>query len=144
MCAWFFGRSIINIGLGITMDHIDNIQISDNVLINDRCKFLGKGRIFIDQNTYIATDVTFLTTTHSINDMTEVDKDIIIGSFVWIGCGAVLLPGVVVGEGSIIGAGSIVTKNVDRYSVWCGNPARKIKDREKIRPYRLPGGGWLK
>lgn len=46
---------------------------------------------------------------------------------VWIGAGAVILPGVTVGEGAIVGAGSVVTKNVEAHSVVAGNPARVIR-----------------
>jgi acetyltransferase-like isoleucine patch superfamily enzyme len=50
---------------------------------------------------------------------------LIIGSDVWIGAGAIVLPGVKrIGEGSIIGAGSVVTREVPDYAVVAGNPAR--------------------
>lgn len=48
---------------------------------------------------------------------------------VWIGANSVILSGVTIGRGSIIGAGSIVTKNVPRYSIAAGNPAKVIKSR---------------
>lgn len=43
-----------------------------------------------------------------------------------IGAGAVLLPGITVGEGAVIGAGAVVTKNVPARETWAGNPARKL------------------
>lgn len=46
---------------------------------------------------------------------------------VWIGAGAVILPGVTVGEGAIVGAGAVVTKDVEAHSVVAGNPAKVIK-----------------
>lgn len=48
---------------------------------------------------------------------------------VWIGSNSVILSGVTIGRGAIIGAGSVVTKDVERYSVVGGNPAKKIRDR---------------
>jgi len=54
---------------------------------------------------------------------------VIIGPDVWIGHGAILMPGVSAGTGSIIGSGSIVTKNVPDYSIVAGNPARIIRRR---------------
>jgi acetyltransferase-like isoleucine patch superfamily enzyme len=55
--------------------------------------------------------------------------DIIIEDDVWIGANSVILSGITVGRGSIIGAGSVVTKNVPRYSIMAGNPAKIIKKR---------------
>jgi len=51
-----------------------------------------------------------------------------IGNNVWIGVGAILLPGVTVGEGSVISAGSLVTRDVRPHWMVAGNPARHIKE----------------
>lgn len=52
-----------------------------------------------------------------------------IGNDVWIGYGAIIMGGVTIHDGAIIAAGSIVTKDVEAYSIYAGNPARKIRDR---------------
>jgi len=54
---------------------------------------------------------------------------VIICDDVWVGLGSIILSGVTIGEGSIIAAGSVVTKDVEPYSIYAGNPARKIRDR---------------
>lgn len=54
---------------------------------------------------------------------------ITIGNDVWIGNNVTILPGITIGDGAVIGAGSVVTKNVEAYAVYVGNPARKIKYR---------------
>lgn len=56
-------------------------------------------------------------------------SDIIIEDDVWIGTNSVILPGVKLGRGSIVGAGSVITKDVERYSIVGGVPAKKIKMR---------------
>jgi UDP-2-acetamido-3-amino-2,3-dideoxy-glucuronate N-acetyltransferase len=43
-----------------------------------------------------------------------------------IGAGAVILPGVTIGEGAMIGAGSVVTRDVPAGETWAGNPARRL------------------
>ncbi len=54
-----------------------------------------------------------------------------VGNDVWIGHGAIVLPGVEIGDGAIVGAGAVVTKNVPPYAIVGGSPARVIK-------YRFP------
>ncbi|WP_173932094.1 DapH/DapD/GlmU-related protein [Chelativorans sp. Marseille-P2723] len=54
-------------------------------------------------------------------------RQVIIGNDVWIGHGAVLLPGVKVGNGAVIGANAVVTKDVPAYAVVAGAPARKLR-----------------
>lgn len=59
----------------------------------------------------------------------DVIKPTIIGDDVWIGAGSIIMSGVTIGDGSIIAAGSVVTKDVEPYCIYGGNPAKKIKDR---------------
>jgi acetyltransferase-like isoleucine patch superfamily enzyme len=53
-------------------------------------------------------------------------EEVIIGNNVFLGYGAIVLPGVKIGDGAIIGAGSVVTKEVLPYTIVAGNPAKKI------------------
>ena len=48
---------------------------------------------------------------------------------VWIATGAIVLPGVTIGEGAVVGAGSVVARDVPPWTVVAGNPAREIKKR---------------
>ena len=52
-----------------------------------------------------------------------------IGHDVWVGHGAVILPGVSIGNGAVIGANAVVTHNVDPYEIMAGVPARRLKRR---------------
>ena len=47
-----------------------------------------------------------------------------IGSDVWIGGGAIILPGITIGDGAVIGAGSVVTRDIAAGQTVAGNPAR--------------------
>lgn len=63
-------------------------------------------------------------------------KSLIIGSDVWIGYGAKIIEGITIGHGAVIGAGSIVTKDVEPYAIYAGNPAKFIRfrfEKEEIK-----------
>ena len=54
---------------------------------------------------------------------------VILGNDIWIGHGAIVLPGRRIGDGAVIAAGAIVTKDVAPYTIVAGNPARSIRTR---------------
>lgn len=60
----------------------------------------------------------------------HIEKDVVIKDDVWIGFGAIIMPGVNIGEGCVIGAGAVVTKNCEPYGVYVGVPAKLIKKRK--------------
>jgi virginiamycin A acetyltransferase len=62
-------------------------------------------------------------------DLMHIKGDTLIGSDVWIGQNATILPGVHIGDGAIIGLNSVVTCDVAPYTVVAGNPARAVKKR---------------
>jgi maltose O-acetyltransferase len=57
----------------------------------------------------------------------ETAHPVVIEDNVWIGGGAILLPGITIGAGAIIGAGAVVTRDVAAGDRVAGNPARSIK-----------------
>ena len=107
--------------------------------------------IYIGDNVMIAPHVTLATGTHPIcpelrEQVYQYNLPIHIGNGVWIGAGAVILPGVTIGDHSVIGAGSVVTKDIPAGVVAVGNPCRvmrEIDDRDyqfyaKGRPIGFP------
>lgn len=61
----------------------------------------------------------------------ETKKDVRIGRHVIVGAAAVVGPGVIIGDGAAIGAQSLVLNSIAPWSIYAGNPARKIKDRDR-------------
>jgi len=61
----------------------------------------------------------------------EVAKPIVIEDNVWLGGGAILLPGVRIGRNAVVGAGAVVPRNVPPNTVVVGNPARVIREIEQ-------------
>lgn len=55
--------------------------------------------------------------------------DTVIGSDVWIGSEAIIMPGVTIGDGAVIGTRAVVTRDVEPYAIVGGNPARTIRKR---------------
>ena len=81
----------------------------------------------------IATGVTILTTQHDstapIMRKTAIHKPVTIGKEVWVGAGAIILPGVSIGDNSIVAAGAVVTHDVEPYQIVGGVPAKVLWDR---------------
>jgi galactoside O-acetyltransferase len=81
----------------------------------------------------IGPNVTIASATHPISpkmrrEGLQYNKPVHIGKNCWIGAGAIILPGITIGDNSIIGAGSVVTHDVPSDVVAVGNPCRVIKD----------------
>ncbi len=59
-----------------------------------------------------------------------VEADVIIGSDVWVGAHAIILPGVKIGDGAVVAAGAVVTKDIPANAIYGGVPAQKIGERK--------------
>ena len=89
--------------------------------------------IYVGDCTMIGPNVTLATAAHPIFPSLrekgyQYNMPIRIGKNCWIGAGAIVLPGVSIGDGSIIGAGSVVTKDIPAGVVAVGNPCRVLRE----------------
>lgn len=112
-------------------DYGFNIRFGDGCFVNFGGVFLDVCPIIIGDNCQIGPNVQILTADHPRNPAErdaglENGKPISLGRNVWIGGGAILLPGVRVGDDAIIGAGAVVTKDVAAGETVVGNPARPL------------------
>lgn len=110
-----------------------NIFLGDHVFLNFNCVFLDCAPITLGNNVLLAPAVQIYTPTHPMDAATrrrgqESAKPVTIGDNVWIGGGAIILPGVTIGDNSVIGAGSIVNKSIPPNVMVAGNPAKVIRD----------------
>ena len=118
---------------GITFVHADRISMGSNVGINTQCYINGVGGIIMEDFVLIGNNVTISSGKHELNDRLpeiferpSVPMQILIRKGVWIGAGAVIMPGIELGQGSVIGANAVVTKNTEPFSINVGAPARAI------------------
>jgi maltose O-acetyltransferase len=117
---------------GFHCDYGDTISLGDRVFININCTILDAGEVVIGDDCLIGPNVHLLAVEHDIDPTLRLEKHnyakgICIGNNVWIGAGAIILPGVVIGDNCVIAAGSILSKSADAACVYAGNPAKKIK-----------------
>jgi acetyltransferase-like isoleucine patch superfamily enzyme len=108
-----------------------HIKIGKNVFINFDCVFLGLGGITIEDGVLIAPKVSLLSEGHPVSPnkrQSLVPGHIHIRKNAWIGAGATILPGVIVGENAVVAAGSVVSKDVPANTVVGGIPAKHIKN----------------
>ena len=114
-------------------DYGYNIRIGRRSFINYGGILLDVAPITIGDEVLIATNVQILTATHPLDAQRrrawwEFAKPISIADGVWIGGGALVLPGVSIGENAVVGAGAVVTKDVAANTVVVGNPARVVRE----------------
>ena len=107
-----------------------NIKIGKDVFINKSCMFVDLGGIELEDNVLIGPEVKILSVNHPLDPRNRrgvILKSVKIKRNAWIGAGAIICPGITVGENSVIGAGSVVTKDVPDNCVYGGVPAKFIK-----------------
>ena len=135
----------LHVGRGVYLWAKNSISIGDNFYIG-RYSFIESDAI-IGDNVIIANFVSLIgkydhhhqqigVPTRLASQIRDKDYDwkglnhkIIIEDDVWLGVGSIILSGVTIGTGSIVAAGSVVTKDIESYSIYAGNPAKRISDR---------------
>jgi maltose O-acetyltransferase len=113
-------------------DYGFNVELGERVFFNFNCVIVDVCPVRIGSFTLFGPAVQILTPMHPLNAELrrgkEFGKPIEIGSDVWVGGGALILPGVRIGSRSVIGAGSVVTRDVPEGVLAAGNPCRVIRE----------------
>jgi maltose O-acetyltransferase len=115
-------------------DYGANIELGERVFFNFNCIVLDVCKVTIGSYTLFGPAVQILTPVHPMNAALrrsqEFGKPVTIGTDVWVGAGALILPGVTIGSRTVIGAGSVVTRDVPDDVFAAGNPCRVIRSAE--------------
>ncbi|MGV9992866.1 sugar O-acetyltransferase [Streptomyces sp. NPDC003374] len=114
------------------VDYGGNLTIGARTFVNYGLTALDVAAITIGEDCRIGPHVQLLTPTHPLEpgprrDKLEAARPITVGDNVWLGGGAVVLPGVTIGDNSVVSAGAVVTKDVPPDTVVVGNPARPVR-----------------
>ncbi len=125
------------------VDYGNNIYFGNNCEVNMNCTFLDDNQIIIGNNALIAPNVQIYTAFHpasAADRFGEPKEDgsfafcktqtapVVIGDNVWIGGGAIIMPGVTIGDNVVIGAGSVVTRDIPGNVVAYGSPCRAMRE----------------
>lgn len=113
-------------------DYGRHIHLGEHVYFNFNCVVLDVCEVRIGSHTLLGPGVQIYTATHPMNAVQrrtrEFGRPVEIGADVWVGGGAIICPGVTIGERSVIGAGSVVTRDVPADVFAAGNPCRVIRE----------------
>ena len=132
--AKLFGRSDADtyIEPPFYCDYGASIYLGNKVFFNFNCVVLDVCPVTIGDKVLFGPAVQIYTATHPLDwkvraEWLESGAPISIGSDVWVGGGAIICPGVNIGDRSVIGAGSVVTKDIPADVFAAGNPCRVIR-----------------
>lgn len=109
-----------------------HVFFGDGVYANFNLTLVDDGNIFVGNRVMFGPNVTVATANHPVlpalrEHALQYNRDIRIGDNVWIGAGALILPGVTIGDNTVIGAGSVVTRDIPAGVVAVGNPCRVLR-----------------
>lgn len=127
-----------------------HVHFGNNVYANFNLTMVDDTHIYVGDCTMFGPNVTVATAGHPIlpelrEEAYQYNMPVHIGRNCWIGAGAIILPGVTIGDNTVIGAGSVVTKDIPANVVAVGNPCkvlREISDHDREYYYRNRKINW--
>ena len=107
----------------------EKLRVGNDVCIHSFTHIFAGGGVTLGDGVMISSNCSISSVTHHKEPKRRAEtiiRPVVIGSNVWIGTGAIILPGVTIGENAIVGAGAVVTRDVPAQSIYAGNPARRL------------------
>lgn len=109
-----------------------HVHFGKNVYANFNLTMVDDTHIYVGDYTMFGPNVTVATAGHPIlpklrEQAYQYNMPVHIGKNCWIGAGAIILPGITIGDNVVVGAGSIVTKDLPSNVVAVGNPCRVLR-----------------
>ncbi|MCI5800152.1 MAG: sugar O-acetyltransferase [Victivallales bacterium] len=108
-------------------------HFGNNVYANFNLTLVDDTDIYVGDGVLFGPNVVVAVAGHPVDPdlrrkVAQFNLPVHIGNNVWIGAGAIILPGITIGDNSVIGAGSVVTKDVPANVVAVGNPCRVLRE----------------
>lgn len=128
-CVLSAGLGGINIGNHIHIGVYSSLIGAGMIALSDFCNISSRVSIYSSNDDYSGMAMTNPTLPSQYTGVTH--ADVLLAKHVIIGCGSVILPGVILEEGVAIGALSLVAKKCEAFGIYAGNPARRIKERKQ-------------
>jgi len=120
------------VGYRTRITHVENLTLGTHVSIGEQCYLMSRGGITLGDFCNIANNTIMTTVSHHVDGGLYYENDytapITLGSNVWVGSNAIILPGVTIGDNAIVGAGAVVTTSIEANQIAVGVPARIMKD----------------
>jgi acetyltransferase-like isoleucine patch superfamily enzyme len=119
----------VEVRMPVFVYHPQNLELGDDIGIGEYVMLRASGGLRLGSRVLIATRAVLTTREHPIalpRLRVIEDAPIVVEDDVWIGAGAIVLPGTTIGRGSIVGAGAVVTHDVEPFTIVGGVPARPI------------------
>jgi putative colanic acid biosynthesis acetyltransferase WcaF len=110
-----------------------NLEMGNHAVLGWRTLCYSMDRVVIEDYGNVAQCAFLLTGTHDIDDPTFQlqTKPIHVGRYAWVAACAIVGPGVTIGEGAVLGGGGVAFKDLEPWTVYAGNPARKVRARKR-------------
>lgn len=117
------------------------IKIGNNTIIGFQSVLDGRLGLVIGENVNMSNQVMIWTLQHDFNspEFNTKGGKVIIGDRVWLSLRSTILPNITINEGAVVAAGAVVTKNVEKYAVVGGVPAKFIVGRNNNLIYTFNG-----
>lgn len=139
LCGMTIGKKS-TLHMGARFYNPKHISIGEGTIVGDHVFLDGRTQLTIGNHTSIASQVMIYNSEHDVADPAfgAIEAAVSIGSYVFIGPRAIILPGVSIGDGAVVAAGAVVTKDVPARTIVGGVPAKEIGHRQlDTYTYRL-------
>ena len=124
---------------GARFGHVYGISVGRNFHVNAGAFLYGRGGLTIGDHVMVGPNVVVVSSQHRFDDprvpmvyLGHREAPVTIGSDVWLGANAVVLPGVTIADGTVVSAGAVVTRDTEAYTIVGGIPATPIGSRPRI------------